>query len=160
MSQYEQHSMPQEKFLTVANNVIHQSLLEAQRTSAKNIFNALMDKKRVALITLRMEDGSESRFDLMLDHSEFRGKLNFGSFRASVQSLVASVSDLLRDEKQLTTFKDQDSSAVLFGIPGFTEEEGELNAMMLASTTDVPGTVLLKLQYMDPAQFLEQPAGS
>lgn len=160
MSQYEQHSMPQEKFLTVANNVIYQSLLESQRTTAKNIFNALMDSKRVALITLRMEDGTESRFDLTLDHSEFRGKLNFGSFRASVQALVASVSDLLRENKQLTTFTEQGGATVLFGVPGFTEDDGELNALMLASITDVPGTVLLKLQYMDPAQFLEQPAAS
>ena len=156
MSKYAEHSLSQEKFLTVANNILFKSLLEAQRTSAKNVYNAVHEGKRVALITLRMEDDSESRFDLSLDHSEFLGKLNFGSFRASVQSLVASISDHLQQEKPLQVFTEETSGTVLFGIPGFTQENEQLNALMLAADTAVPGLVHLKLQYMEPGQFIAQ----
>ena len=157
MSKYQQHSLPRDKFLTVANNVIYKSLLEAKRTNSKNIYRAISEGKRVALMTIRMDEESESRFDLTLDHSEFRGKLNFGAFRASVQALVGSVSELLQGEKKITTFTDEENGNVLFGVPGFTQEGGHFNALMLAVDVAVAGTVLLRLQYMDPDQFVQTP---
>jgi hypothetical protein len=157
MSKYQQHNLPRDKFLTVANNVVYKSLLDTQRTNAKNIYRAVSEGKRVALMTIRMDEDSESRFDLTLDHSEFRGKLNFGAFRASVQALVGSVSELLQQEKDITTFTDEASGNILFGVPGFTQEDGHFNALMLAVDTSVAGTVLLRLQYMDPEQFIRTP---
>ncbi|MCZ6828939.1 MAG: hypothetical protein O7F73_05025 [Gammaproteobacteria bacterium] len=157
MSKYQQHSLSRDKFLTVANNVIYKSLLEAQRTNAKNIYRAVNEGKRVALMNIRMDEESEARFDLTLDHSEFRGKLNFGAFRASVQALVGSVSELLQGEKKITTFTDKDSGNVLFGVPGFTQEGEHFNALMLVVDVAVAGTVLLRLQYMNPDQFGQTP---
>ena len=155
MSKYQQHTLSRDKFLTVANNVIYKSLLEAQRASAKNIYRAVSEGKRVALMTIRMDEESESRFDLTLDHSEFRGKLNFGAFRSSVQALVGSVSEVLQSEKKITTFTDGDSGNVLFGVPGFTQQGEQFNALMLVVDVGVAGTVLLRLQYMNPDQFVQ-----
>ncbi len=160
MSKYQQHTLSRDKFLTVANNVIYKSLLEAQRTNAKNIYRAVSDGKRVALMTIRMDEESESRFDLTLDHSEFRGKLNFGAFRASVQALVGSVSEVLQSEKKITTFTDESSGNVLFGIPGYTREGEHFNALMLVADVAVAGTVLLRLQYMNPDQFVQTPGAA
>jgi hypothetical protein len=157
MSKFQEHSLPREKFLTVANNVIYKSLLEAQRTNAKNVFRAVSEGNRVALMTIRLDEDSESRFDLTLDHSEFRGRLNFGAFRSSVQALVGSVSEQLQADREITTFTDQDSGNLLFGIPGFTQEGEHFNALMLAVDVAVAGTVLLRLQYMDPDQFIKTP---
>jgi hypothetical protein len=157
MSKYQQHSLPREKFLTVANNVIFKSLLDTQRASAKNVFRAVSEGKRVALMTIRMDEESESRFDLTLDHSEFRGKLNFGAFRSSIQALVGSVSEQLQAQKKITTFSDENTGSVLFGVPGFTQEGQNLNVLMLVADTAVAGTVLLRLQYMNPDQFIQKP---
>ncbi len=157
MSKYQQHTLSRDKFLTVANNVIYKSLLEAQRANAKNIYRAVSDGKRVALMTIRMDEESESRFDLTLDHSEFRGKLNFGAFRSSVQALVGSVSEVLQSEKKITTFTDENSGNVLFGVPGFTQEGEHFNALMLVVDVGVAGSVLLRLQYMNPDQFVQTP---
>ena len=55
MTKYQQHALSRDKFLTVANNVLYKSLLETQRTSAKNIYNSVSDGKRVALMTIRMD---------------------------------------------------------------------------------------------------------
>jgi hypothetical protein len=155
MSKYQQHSLDRGTFLTVASNVLFKSLLEAERASAKNIYRAISDGKRVALMTIRMDEDSESRFDVSLDHSEYRGKLNFGAFRTSVQALVGSVSELMQSEKNITTFSDESTGNVLFGVPGFTQEGEHLNALMLAVDVTVAGTVLLRLQYMDPDQFID-----
>jgi hypothetical protein len=157
MSKYQEHSLPREKFLTVANNVIYKSLLESQRTNAKNVYRAITEGKRVALMTIRMDEESESRFDLTLDYSEFRGKLNFGAFRSSVQALVGAVSELLQADKKITTFTDQNSGNLLFGVPGFTQEGEHFNALMLAVDVAMAGTVLLRLQYMNPDQFVKTP---
>jgi len=155
MSKFQQHSLSQEKFLTVANNVIFKSLLETQRSNAKNIYREISEGKRVALMKIRMDEESESRFDLTLDHSEFRGKLNFGAFRASVQALVGSVSELLGSDTKISTFTDQNTGNVLFGVPGYTQEGDRFNALMLVADVGVAGTVLLRLQYMNPEQFIE-----
>ena len=45
---------------------------------------------------------------------------------------------------------------MLFGVPGLTQDAGQLNVLMLAVDLREPGAVLLKLQYMDPSQFQVQ----
>ncbi len=154
MSTYETHEFSTEKFLTVACNILHKSLVESSRTAAKNVYKTLEEGKRVALIKLKMEDDTELRFDLSLDASEFRGKINFGAFRTSVQALIGSIAGQLEANKEITTFAEESSGQVLFGVPGMTRAGGEINVMMLASDT-AAAVAHLKLQYMEPNQFLE-----
>jgi hypothetical protein len=160
MSKYQQQSMAQEQFLTVASNILYKTLVEASRTAAKNVYNAAREGKRVALITVRMEDGVDLRFDLALDCTEYRGKLSFGAFRSSVSRLIALLVDALKQEKKLSVFTDENDASTMFGLPAFTEDEGKLNCLMMAVDTRGAGAVLLKLMYMDPDQFIEpaQPA--
>lgn len=152
--------MPQDKFLTVACNVLYKTLVEASRTEAKNIYKAAREGKRVALITVRMEDETDLRIDVALDCSEYRGKLNFGAFRSSVSHLIAGLGDALRQEKKLPVFSDDEEASVLFGLPAVTEEAGEVNVMMMAVDSRGSGAVLLKLMYMDPDQFTEESQAS
>jgi hypothetical protein len=155
MTEHQKHEFTPEKFLTIASNILHKSLLEAARTDAKNMYKALTEGKRVALVNVRMDDESELRFDVSLNSSEFSGKLNFGAFRASMQSLIGSISGHLEAEREITSFTERDTGEVLFGIPGLTQEENQLNAIMLAGDMSTVGVAHLKLQYMEPGQFLE-----
>ena len=113
MSKYQEHSMPQEQFLTVASNILHKSLVEASRTQAKTLFNTATQGKRIALMTVKMEDDSDLRFDLSLDSSEFRGNLNFGAFRASVMQLLSVVGESLQAEKEIQVFSEESDGSVL-----------------------------------------------
>jgi hypothetical protein len=153
MSQLDQQNLSRESFLTMAGNILFKSLLELPRTQAKQVFRKVDEGGRIALITVRMENDADVRFDLSLDSSEFRGRLNYGAFRASVATLVASISQQLKDGVEVPVFSEQSSGTLLFGVPAPTEEAGEVNVLMLAADLSGAGSVHLKLQYMDPDQF-------
>ncbi|MEP5765434.1 MAG: hypothetical protein ABJ308_12615 [Halieaceae bacterium] len=154
MSDLTSYKIKPHQFLTMATNVIFKTLVESQRTEAKKIFNAITEGKRIALLNVLIDDDSEVRFDLALDQSEYRGeRLNFKSFRDSVTGLVGSLSESLRQESDVPVFTEKTDGSMLFGIPGLTQQQGQLNVLMLGVNARGPGSVLLKLQYVDPDQF-------
>ena len=146
MAQNPTRSIPRDQFLTIAVNLLYKAFLENRRTEAKNVFR-----------DLAMEDKSQVRFDVALDHSEFRGKLNFGAFRSSLAMLVAQLSDALRAGKDIKVFSEQNNpDNVVFGLSAATEEEGEVNVMVLGADSNAArGSIELRLQYLDPAQFAQ-----
>ena len=116
MSHSKSHSLSQEKFLLLSVNLLHKSLLEPTRTEAKRFFKSLEQGQSVPLAAVAMEDQSTARFAVSLDHSEFRGRLNFTGFRASLVALVTNISQALRDERELTVFDSQQGDdSRLFG---------------------------------------------
>lgn len=154
MSSYKNYSMPPERLLVVAGNILAKCVLEAQRADAKRIFNDIQDGKRASLVNVRMDDETEVRFDLALDHSEFRGgRLNYRAFRNSLAGLVQGLGENLKREFEVPVFTDKNSGTMLFAIPGYTEVEGHANVMMLSINLREPGCVQVKLMYMDPDQF-------
>ncbi|GAB5451987.1 MAG: hypothetical protein Hals2KO_23150 [Halioglobus sp.] len=155
-------SLPHNQFLLVAGNLLHRALLEPTRAEAKQRFRGLQDGRSLALQTVQMEDGSHARFGVALDYSEFRGRLNFGAFRASVQTLVGNISDALKEEREVKTFTaDGNDAAMIFGITGVTLEAQQANVMVLGIEPDSAGqATLLKLMYLDPQQFLPQESAS
>lgn len=153
------HTLPTDKFLTLSVNLLHKVFLEATRTEAKNLYRDISEGKVVPLTRVRMEDGSEVRFEVGLDHSEYRGRLNFGAFRAGLTLLVANIADALREEKAVKTFHAaHDPNVVIFGITAVTVEEGEPSILVLGADagTGQP-SVVLQLMYLERRQFEEQP---
>ncbi|MDP5052974.1 MAG: hypothetical protein NWP69_04215, partial [Congregibacter sp.] len=119
-------SLPTDKFLTVAVNLIHKALIEPSRTQAKSLYRDLEEHKTVALTNLRMEDGSMVRFDLTLSHEHYQGRLNFTSFRTGLAMLLASIAEAINDPASLTTLASELSeSSVMFGITALTAEGGK-----------------------------------
>jgi len=147
--------MAPDKFLTIATNVLFKTLVEAPRTTAKNVFNAVSEGKRVSLLDVRMGDDGDVRFDLALDYSEYRGeRLNFASFRNSLTVLIGALSENLRHSSQVQVFTEENDGSMLFGVPGVTANEaGQQNVLMLGVDLGSAATVLLKLQYLNPSQF-------
>jgi hypothetical protein len=94
-----------------------------------------------------------------LDHSEYRGRLNFGAFRAGVTLLVANIADALREEKPVKTFHaEHDPNVVIFGISAVTVEEGEPSVLVLgADAGSGQPSVVLQLMYLERGQFAGQP---
>ncbi len=158
MSQFHSQSMPQEKFLLVAANLLHRAFVEAPRTEAKNTFREIAEGKPVHLTTVRMEDGSTSRFALRLDHSEYCGKLNYGAFRASLTALIGNLGQTLKDEREVNVFNAQGNpNTLMFGITAVTLEEDTPNVMVMgAELGGRPGEAMLSLMYLDPSQFMAQ----
>jgi hypothetical protein len=158
MAQFQTQSFPREKFLLMSANLLHKALVEAARTDAKNIYKEIAGGKAIHLTTVQMEDKSTLRVSLSLDHSEFRGKLNYGAFRASLATLIANITQTLRDEKEFPVFNaDGDTAAMIFGITALTVEEELPNVMVLGSELgSQAGATRLRLMYLDPQQFSSQ----
>jgi len=155
MSKLQNYKIAPDKFLTIATNVLFKTLLEVPRTTAKNVFNAISEGKRVSLLDMRMDDDGDVRFDLALDYSEYRGeRLNFTSFRNSLTVLIGSLGENLRQGSQVPVFTEENDGSMLFGVPGITENDaGQQNVLMLGVNLASSATVLLKLQYLNPSQF-------
>jgi hypothetical protein len=148
--------MSTDKFLTVATNILHKAFIEGSRTTAKAVFTTIFDGKRASLVTLKMDDDSESRFDITLDHSEFSGKLNFGLFKSVLSHMLVQIAEYVKSGKEIPVFTDENTGNVLFGLPGVFEKEGDVNALLLGADLKSPGLVNLQLQFVDPEQFLQR----
>jgi hypothetical protein len=63
----------------------------------------------------------------------------------------------LRQQSGVQVFTEQTDGSLLFGVPGVTQDEaGQLNVLMLCADLQASaGSVLLKLQFMEPAQFVQ-----
>ncbi|GAB3270608.1 hypothetical protein [Parahaliea aestuarii] len=155
MAREQTQTIPRDKFLTMSVNLLHKAFLEASRTQAKNLFRDVAEGRTAALTKVQMEDKSLVRFDLALDHSEYRGKLNFGSFRESLTALIAQLSDALRQERDITVFSaENDPNVMIFGATGVTYEKGEPSVLVLSADAGRgQPAVTLKLMYLDPRQF-------
>ncbi|WP_193940533.1 hypothetical protein [Parahaliea mediterranea] len=157
MAREQTQSIPREKFLLMSVNLLHKAFLEANRTQAKNLYRDVAEGRTAALTNVQMEDKSLVRFDLALDHSEYRGKLNFGSFRDSLTVLIAQLSDALREGRNITVFTaENDPNVMIFGVTGVTYNEGEPSVLVLgADAGSGQPSVMLKLMYLDHSQFGE-----
>ena len=160
MAQFQTQSIPREKFLLMSANILHKAFIESARTDAKNVYKEISGGSAVHLTTVQMEDKSTVRFDLSLDQTEFKGKLNYGAFRASLATLIGNISQALGDEKEVPVFGGNGGSgSMIFGVTAVTVEQDELNVMVLAADPGGRGgATMLRLMYLDPQQFAEQQA--
>ena len=155
MASTNKDSMPQDKFLRLSVNLLHRALIEPGRTEVKRVFRELVEGRDTPLARVEMEDGASARFNLALDHSEFRGRLNFGAFRASLLILLKNITDALGEGKELRIFDaQQDSGSVIFGITAVSVENDMPNVMVLSADKGSGATgTTLRLLYLDPGQF-------
>ena len=160
MAQTHSQSIPREQFLTLCANLLHRTFVEATRTDAKNLYRDLAAGKLAPLSTVRMEDQSTVRFNLALDHSEFVGRLNYGSFRASVLTLIRNIGEVLRDKRPVNVFNaHDDADSIVFAVSAVTVEAQRPNVMVLgADLAAGHAAVTVRLMYLDPAQFAQAEA--
>jgi hypothetical protein len=151
------HTLSTDRFLTLAVNLLHKVFLEASRTEAKNLYREISEGRSAPLTRVRMEDGSEVRFEVALNHSEYRGRLNFGAFRAGLTLLVAKIAEALREKRPVKTFHaEHDANVLIFGISAVTVEAGEPSVLVLgADAGSGQPSVVLQLLYLDHAQLAE-----
>jgi len=158
MARNTQQNIPKDKFLLIAINLLHRQFVEAGRTQAKRVFQEVLSGRTLPMTTVRMEDESTVRFSVSLDQSEFRGKLNFSAFKASLSILLGNLSTALREKREIPVFSiENNPDSVLFGITGITVEDEQPNAMLLGTNLEGgAGAVTLRLMYFDPEQFISR----
>ena len=162
MQQSQTQSIPQDQFLTIAANLLHKGLLEVPRTKAKGIYKEIEKGLPAYLATVQMEDKSTVNFKVSLDHSEFKGRMNFGAFRTSLALLVSNLGQALNDKQEIATFSGQnDQSSMIFGVTAITQEDNTANIMVLGTeTANSQASVIFRLMYIDDSQFVAPQAPS
>jgi hypothetical protein len=162
MAQIPQQTIPTDKFLLIAVNLLHQQFIGAARTQAKRVFREFETGRTLGITTVKMEDESTVRFSMVLDHSEFQGKLNFGAFKASVSILLGNLAKALQEKKKIAVFNvEGGANSVLFGVTGVTVEDEQPNVMVLGCDVgEEAGAVTLRLLYLNPDQFIRQDGDS
>ncbi len=156
MAQVQSQSIPRDQFLLMAVNLLARAFIQAPRTDAKRVYREMAEGRPIQLATVEMEDKSTARFDLSLDHGEFRGKLNYGAFRASLATLLGNITAKLQEEgTEVSVFTaGEDPNNMIFGVNAVTIEQEQPNVLVLGADTGMRGnSVMLKLVYLDPAQF-------
>lgn len=158
MSLYRNHSITPEKLLTLSTNVLQQAFFAGTRLDAKRRFQFLESGRTVFLIKLRMEDSSELEVHLKLDCSELRGKLNFSGFRQLVGQLIVECTERLHKKQPLNIYANEDQQRWVFLIPAGQRADDVVDVLVPAIELSRPGTLLLELMFIDPAQFEAQGA--
>ncbi len=154
MSQYQSSQMPQEKFLRISVNLLYQAFIDAGRTEAKALFRELAEGKRTALTNVIMEDGGKLRFDLSLTQEQFRGSLNFSTFKRGLTELLVRADKALNNSEKLTVFSGkEDRNQMIFGVLGTTVDGDQVNVLALGADSNSAGAVELRLMYLDHSQF-------
>jgi len=154
MSKSDTSSIELTQLLTAVVNLLHRSIVDVNRTQAKNIFSSLEANKIVGLVRLKMESGNTLDTELEMDATEFVGDLKFGVFRNALTSWMANAIDQLKAEKGLSTLNNEERGETLFNIPGPVVNDGQLNVMFLSMFQPVPGRLRLRLMFVEPSQFV------
>jgi len=153
MPLYRTQSLPPEKLLTIAVNLLHKAFGESTRLLAKHRFQYLEGGKAIYLATVQMEDKSELKVNLKLECSELKGKLNFGGFRQLIAQLLAGCARQLDSKQPLNTFSDQDAKRWIYLIPALYQSDVAVNMLVLGVNMRQPGELTIELMFVDPAQF-------
>lgn len=150
-------SLPKDKFLTIAVNLLNNALLESSRTEAKSLFRDLEEGKTVPITTLEMEDKSRVRVDVALNHTLYRGRFNFGSFRTGLKLLLANCVEALKKPDEIKTFhSEQDVNSLMFGVMAVTVEDEKPSVLVMgAESGGGQPRIKLQLTYLDSLQFEE-----
>ena len=162
MSQPGDQTIPKEKFLLIAMNLLHREFIAATRTDAKNLFKEILDGRTVPITKVQMEDNSRVKFSLALDYSEYQGRLNYGAFRAGLATLLGNISQALQEDRDVAVFNpEQRPASMLFGITGVTVEDDKPRVLVLGADVGSGGpAVTLRLMYLDHHQFIDQDASA
>jgi len=153
MALYHTQNISSEKLLTIAANILHKAFYDCTRLEAKRRYQFLLDGRRIFLIKLQMQDGSELEVNLSLEQSELRGKLNFSLFKQLVGQLLGNYARLLNEKQPLNTFSDEEQQRWVYLIPAAFQGPEHLNMLVLSANMNEPGSLNLELMFIDPEQF-------
>lgn len=146
-----------ERFLTLAVQMLDSYFFKEHKEKARKLFKEIDAGQVVRVGTLNLEQDRKASvaLKLALDHSEYRGHLTFHRFRQGLDAMLKNIAGHIRRKQDLNVFNSEETGEVLFNIPGLVEEHGTVNILVLGLQAQ-PGTIVVKLQFLDPAQFQKE----
>ena len=155
MSTNQTVTLKPQQILTLATQVLYKCFFEANREQSKQIYNEIEKGKQTTLFSMEVGPGQQMRGSLALEKSEFIGKLNFSHFRTALGVMINHISDKAKNKEEPQTFTNQETGELLFHIPGFVEEKGQLNVLVLTVVQPSQGELIFRLMFVDPNQYVK-----
>jgi hypothetical protein len=141
------------RYVTAAVNLLHAAFIKAPRAQAKRHFARVHGGGTLDLARLKLEGRGDVLFRVVLDHSEYRGKIGFAPFRKQLEQLIGRLAERVRLKLDIAVYTSEATGELLFNVPSITKNEGTINVLMLGVGKPEPGITTLRLQFLDPEQF-------
>jgi hypothetical protein len=155
MTKTETINIDKQKLFNLAANLLV-AFIQQPPEQAKKLFKQLKQDTIIKSGELTSEKtGTKIAVKLELDRKEFQGSFNFPSFDHSIRAIVQKFQTEARKDKELKevqTLTNENTGGLLFNLPAGIEIDGQVNVMMVA-VEPVVDAVVVKLIYVDPAQF-------
>lgn len=142
------------RVLDLSCGILARLILQAPKEKSKALFKRLKADETIALGNITIGEKAKIKLSVMLDHREFVGAgFNNDVFRASLDQLIKKIAPRLRAKQELNIRTDNQGS-VLFDIPAGVRVKGQLNVMMFVLDLKTPGSIVVRLSYFEPSQFM------
>ncbi len=142
-----------EQLLTAIHNNMRTRFFDVQRSEAKGLFQTIKEGKAIPFMVIDIPDQGEINCNLVLDHSQCVGKLNFSLFRKALVAHLDRVAVKLKAKEHLNIYTSEASTTMIFHIPGLIEQDGNLNVLVSGLSQEKPGSMTIRLMFLDPGQF-------
>ena len=149
-------SLKPEQLLSISAQALYKTFFETARDQSKQIFKELEKGKTCSLYVMKIANGQEIQGKLSLDKTEFVGKINYSAFRAALEVMVKRIADKINKKEDLNIFTNEDNGEMVFHIPGFVENDGQVNILVLGVVQQAAGVIGQKLMFLDPTQFAKK----
>ena len=149
-------SLKPEQLLSISAQALYKTFFETARDQSKQIFKELEKSKTCSLYVMKIANGQEIQGKLSLDKTEFVGKINYSAFRAALEVMVKRIADKINKKEDLNIFTNEDNGELVFHIPGFVENDGQVNILVLGVVQQAAGVIGQKLMFLDPTQFAKK----
>ena len=146
-------SIKHDELLYIATQSLFNHFFQVAREQSKLRFTEINRGNRPSLRKLKTNLGKQIEVMLALDSREFRGRINYSAFRMALARLLQEADIRLREKENLNVYTNPETDEQLFNIPGFVEQKGNLNAMLLVTENPRPGVLLLKLKFVDASNY-------
>ena len=154
----DQISIPPRKLVSAILENLNIQFFADTRADAKLLYKAIMDEEQVPFMHMAVRSGGEVHCNLVLDHSCYVGKLNFGKFRQNLATMMLAMSNFLESDKEPNILSSAEGD-MLFNIPGIIETDGITNILVCGLGQTAPGRANINLMFLD-AQHYQAAASS
>ncbi len=145
------------ELVNLSAKILDQLFIRAPKDKAKPVFKDIKDGKSVNLGTVTFGKLIESKLDLTLDYSEFRGpRFNFDAFQEALHGILKQISDTFKTKGNLNVLSN-DQAGVIIHLPGVIRLGEQYNVMLLSYDLKNLNNIKVNLIFVDPSQYEKQP---
>ena len=154
MGNYEVEVQPQQMLAAVHQHLTN-TFFRQEKTAAKRAYSDISSGGSIPFLEISAAEKGEITCSLALDHSEYVGKLNFSAFRDILAAHLQQIAAKLKNEEDLNIFTNQQTGDLLFHIPGILQRDDTVNALVTSVEQREPGELIVKLMFLDPANYID-----